>query len=97
MLAEGLIHLRFMSPYALFFINKNKDSTQRFTPPNFAVCIMQYAEVLRQKVLKQRQFFSEKGKQASCFQTNEKLTELHKKIPLTVYFQWWSKLDNACI
>lgn len=80
MLAEGLIHLHFMSPYTLFFINKNQGLyIERFTPPNFTVCIMQYAEVLRQKVLKQRQFFSEKGKQGSCFQTNEKLTELHKK------------------
>lgn len=57
MLAEGLIHLRFMSPYTLFFINKKQGlyTERRFTPPNFTVCIMQYAEMLRQKVLKQRQ------------------------------------------
>lgn len=64
MLAEGLIHLRFMSPYTLFFINKKQGlyTERRFKPPNFTVCIMQYAEVLRQKVLKQREdfFFWEK-------------------------------------
>lgn len=89
MLAEGLIHLHFMSPYTLFFINKKQGlyTERRFTPPNFSVCIMQYAEVLRQKVLEQGHFFFEKGKQASCFQTNEKLTELHKRIPLATYFQ----------
>lgn len=81
MLAEGLIHLRFMSPYTLSFINKKQGlyTGRRFTLPNFTVCIIQYAEVLRQKVLKQREGFLMKRKQASCFQTRGKLTELHKK------------------
>lgn len=62
MLAEGLIHLRFMSPYTLFFINKKQGlyTERRFTPSNFTVCIMQYAEVLKKKVLKQREDFFEK-------------------------------------
>jgi len=58
MLAEGLIHLHLMSLYTLFFINKKQGlcAEGRFTHPNFTVCVMQYTEVLRQKVVKQRFF-----------------------------------------
>lgn len=82
MLAEGLIHLRFMSPYTLFFINKKQGlcAEGRFTHSIFTVCIMQCAEVFRQKVLKQRKNFLKKKLTCEfCFQTtSEKLTELQK-------------------
>lgn len=101
MLAEGLIHLRFMSPYTLFFINKKQGlcAEGRFTPPNFTVCIMQYAEVLRQKVLKQREiFFLRKSNLGILFSNNEwEANWVTQKMLFRECFQWWSKLHHAHI
>lgn len=101
MLAEGLIHLRFMSPYTLFFINKKQGlcAEGRFTHPNFTVCIMQYAEVLKQKVLKQREiFFLRKSNLGILFSNNEwEANWVTEKMLFRECFQWWSKLHHAHI